>query len=294
MTRINNNTKDRDRTRKLIGDMARANGIASHIADEIAERHICRTNIAPSDGGVITHGAMTTYNRANAFIASVIAQLSDNVTKDKKREGVNVITPANDVRVKMATRTKRDKVLSALMDDVIATSGTFASLAEMTSFLTNGGVLIIRNAQHSQSAWNIITINADGLLLNSLLYASGGHDNNAMMLLAPMTAWSRDESETVAHINEERKFLAVRVCGCPVLWRDPVGHLDNLESRGIATGARSLAESILARHDESVTMSNDVRQRIAHRSDIAGLWDDIEDVEDWTSRVVKRGHAVAL
>lgn len=294
--RSNNNTKERERTRALIAKMFLRDGVERDIAEMIADEHICRTRLAPTDANYIeTRAPMATYVRANAFIEAVIAQLADITNADVSRgESVALFDTTAKERVSFETRTKREAQLAQLFADVVSIRARFDSVATLADFLRARGVIVIRNRQHSQSAWNFVTMREDGNIANTLIYALAGHDNNAQMLCAPITLHTGNDDDVVRHIEEEVKVLSVRACGCPVEVRDPLGHIDTLTKRGIATGARAVAVALLARHDAPLTGSNDVRQTIAHRWDIAGIWNDAEDVAEWASREVKRGHESAI
>ena len=293
MARSNSaNTKDRERTRELLAKMISASmGIGMDEAREVASLHKCGT----ITGATETHGTMKTYRAVSAFIEAVIAQLTELIANDEARsEGVAFFSATAQEKVTFDVRTKREAQLEKLYADIVATRARFESVADMTEFLRAGGFIVLRNAQHSQSAHNFVSMNAGGNIVNSLLYASGGHDNNAMMVHAPMTVHTGADVDVPSHICEEVKVLAVRACGCPTLMRDPLGHLATLTARGTATGARAVAVSLIARHAGILTASHDVRQTIAHRFDVAGVWDDREDVAEWASREVKRGHEVTL
>jgi hypothetical protein len=286
MTRATQNTKERARTIELLAKMmVRSEGIKMEDAREIASLHICGTITNPET----IKGSMATYAPARAFIEATIAQLTEI-----NAEGVAFFDGNAQEKVSFDVRTKRDAQLAQVFADVVATRARFSSVATMTDYLTSGGFIVLRNGQHSMSAYNFVSINANDELVNSMLYASGGHDNGARMILAPMTVHSGNDADVVAHIEEEIKVLSVRACGCPVLWRDPLGTLDALTKRGLATGARAVATGIVSRHAREVTPSNDVRQTLAHRWDISGIWNDADDVADWLEREVKRGHEGTL
>ena len=292
MPRINKNTKDRARTHALIVKMFTRAGFDKESAMMFADEHICRTTLAPSHADYVeTVAPMATYAPARAFIQAVIAQMADQVS-----EGVAFFDATAREGVAFDVRTKRDTQLARIFADVVATRARFESVATMAEFLRAGGVIILRNAQHSQSAYNFVTMRADGALVNVMLYASGGHTNGAGMILAPMTVHSGDDADVVAHIVEEVKVLGLRACGCPIEWRDPLGTLTALTKRGMATGARDVARGMLKRMAGEVTPANDVRLTIAHRWDVSGIWNDADDVADWADfpREVKRGHEGTL
>ena len=211
--RKNNNTLSRKRTKQLIAKMAMLMGFTRSEAEAMADAHRCGEATKPAS--VRNGWAKITRHEVRAFIALVMAQHAD-ITKSK---GVSEFANAIGVMPTITKSDNRSSVLASLWANIIATSGVFASIAEMNDYLSGGGALYVENKQHTQLSWWVITMRSDALLV-SLLYGSVGHDGRWGFIASPTTLIADD---LVLHGDNDNISLMYRPCGCPVAVRAFIG-----------------------------------------------------------------------